>query len=174
MCVFKKRKKKRKTALFLQVTLGWVYCTSISMHGCILGANCSNELLFGVFSVCVCCSLAGTSHSVTGSCLAFFMRRSRAGGAEPQWERWLLQPQEGTPAWLFPSHFFFSLPPSIQLSPVNLFVVYPLHLLTITFSPSLFSTLPIMSFLCTFFFLPSHLETSSFIFFPLFLYDSFF
>lgn len=55
----------------------------------------------------MCCCLAGTSHSVTGSCLAFFMRRSRAGGAEPQWERWLLQPQEGTPAWLLLLHFFF-------------------------------------------------------------------
>lgn len=45
---------------------------------CTVGV-CMRVLRVGCVCVCVCCCLAGTSHRVTGSCLAFRMKRDEAG-----------------------------------------------------------------------------------------------
>lgn len=71
----------------------------VCMHAYILRSNCSSNLL-SVRCVCVCllCCLAGTSHRVSGSCLAFWMRKSRAGGVREG------QSHSGNPGLFFSNH----------------------------------------------------------------------
>lgn len=108
-----------------------------------------------VFCVCVLRCLAETSHRVTGSCLAFWMKRSRAGRVREGQSHSgildsLLQPQGATPAWLllfFPfsfsplSSFFFSIPFLPTLSCKSLFLQFTLLFFPL---PSLILFLPFL------------------------------
>lgn len=93
--------------------------------------------------MCVQCSLAGTSHRVTGSCLAFWMKRSRAGGA--QWEPESVR--EGRQHDSFSSTFLSSCKSLFSIShlPQSFrFLSSLLHsvLFFITFSPLKLSKVP--------------------------------
>lgn len=101
----------------------------VSEHACTLGSNCSSKAFWGVCVLaCVCvwvavfCCLAGTSHRVAGSCLAFWVKRSRAGGVREghSGNRSLSSPTAGRDASLTLALFFSSRPPfSFLPTPVN-------------------------------------------------------
>lgn len=103
--------------------------------------------------MCVLCCLAKTSHRVTGSCLAFWMKRSRAGrvreGQSHSGNPGLSSPTAGRDASLtpslalffFPSVLLFSIPFLPTLSCKSLFLWFTLLFFPL---PSLLRFLPFL------------------------------